>query len=65
MITLTGRMKAALWKLKEEHPSVKAVIMGTRRTDPYSSNYKEFSPTDKDWPPLMRVNPILVSILVY
>lgn len=59
MITLTGRMKAALWKLKEEHPTVKAVIMGTRRTDPYSSNYKEFSPTDKDWPPLMRVNPIL------
>lgn len=59
LITLRGKMKAALWKLRTDHPSTRAVIMGTRRTDPYSINHKEFSPTDADWPPLMRVNPIL------
>ena len=29
-------MKDALWDLKKKHPEVKAVLMGTRRTDPYS-----------------------------
>lgn len=54
-------MKQALMELSSQRPDIKAVVMGTRDTDPYSKNLTAFSPTDKDWPEFMRVNPILVS----
>ena len=36
MITIEGRIKDALGDLKQQHPEIKAVVMGTRRTDPHS-----------------------------
>lgn len=36
-----------------------AFVMGSRRTDPYSLLMDRFEPSSNDWPPLMRVNPIL------
>ena len=42
-------------------PNLKAVLMGTRRTDPLSQNLTSFSPNDPSWPSYMRINPILVS----
>ena len=42
-----------------ERPKIKATLMGTRKTDPYSQCLSYFSPTDGDWPSLMRVNPII------
>ena len=33
--------------------------MGTRRTDPYSSDLNIFQMTDSNWPQIMRVSPLL------
>ncbi|XP_076825340.1 FAD synthase-like isoform X1 [Clavelina lepadiformis] len=57
--TLNGAMKAALRHLHQERPEIKAVVMGTRCGDPYSSGLTSFTACDKDWPPFMRVNPLL------
>nr|XP_054761805.1 FAD synthase-like [Lytechinus pictus] len=58
-ILIKGRIKDALWDMKKNHPTIKAVLMGTRQTDPHSASLSAFSPTDEGWPELMRVNPML------
>lgn len=52
-------MRQALDIYLEETPNVKAVFMGTRRTDPHSEFLTSFTPTDKGWPQFMRINPVL------
>lgn len=59
MLNISGRIRDSLKELQTQHPNIKAVIMGTRKTDPYSSHLQAFSMTDPDWPQFMRVNPIL------
>ena len=59
LITMNGNIKDALKTLKETQPSIKAILLGTRRHDPFSDALRTFSPTDPDWPHYMRVNPIL------
>eukprot|EP01028_Stygiella_incarcerata_P008108 TRINITY_DN3445_c0_g1_i2.p1 TRINITY_DN3445_c0_g1~~TRINITY_DN3445_c0_g1_i2.p1 ORF type:complete len:207 (+),score=51.14 TRINITY_DN3445_c0_g1_i2:121-741(+) len=38
---------------------IRAVFTGTRQNDPSGEKLTEFAPADPDWPPLMRVNPLL------
>ncbi|XP_033751502.1 FAD synthase-like [Pecten maximus] len=59
MLSFNGRIRDCLGDLHTQHPNIKAVVMGTRNTDPYSSHLEGFSMTDPDWPQLMRVNPML------
>ncbi|MCJ1311999.1 hypothetical protein MMC25_005673 [Agyrium rufum] len=40
-------------------PSIKAIFVGTRRTDPHGSSLSPFDPTDGKWPPFMRIHPVL------
>ena len=54
-----GGIKVGLNSLKESHPDLKAIVMGTRRHDPYSSHLKALTMTDDGWPEYMRVFPIL------
>lgn len=52
-------MRRALEAYLLDRPSVRAIFMGTRRTDPHSEFLAHFSPTDADWPQFMRVNPLI------
>lgn len=40
--TIKGNIKNVLEKVCDENPSLKACIMGSRRTDPYCANLKSF-----------------------
>nr|XP_023018916.1 FAD synthase-like [Leptinotarsa decemlineata] len=59
IISVTLEMKEALGQLLKCRPNLKACLMGTRKTDPYSGELSVFQMTDPDWPQVMRVNPIL------
>ncbi|XP_011641569.1 FAD synthase-like isoform X3 [Pogonomyrmex barbatus] len=59
IIRMQQPMRSALSALLKENHNLKASIMGIRRGDPGSENLQAFTPTDPDWPQLMRVNPIL------
>ncbi|CAG9785262.1 unnamed protein product [Diatraea saccharalis] len=61
-ITLTmveGELKTTLQNVLEQDGTLKACLMGTRRTDPYSSDLEFMQKTDSNWPQLIRVSPIL------
>ena len=38
---------------------VKAILVGTRRTDPHGGQLGDFAPTDGKWPAFMRVNAVI------
>lgn len=52
-------MKKGLEIYLEERPSIKAIFVGTRRTDPHGENLTHFDPTDDGWPAVMRVHPVI------
>ncbi|KAH6604739.1 phosphoadenosine phosphosulfate reductase [Trichoderma cornu-damae] len=50
-------MKKGLEVFKAENPSIRAIFVGTRRTDPHGEKLKHFDPTDAGWPDFMRIHP--------
>ncbi|KAH7116007.1 hypothetical protein B0J11DRAFT_115235 [Dendryphion nanum] len=52
-------MKAAFADYLHEQSSVKAIFVGTRRTDPHGEHLKHFDPTDSGWPTFMRIHPVI------
>jgi FAD synthetase len=52
-------MRAALEAYLAEKPGVKAIFVGTRRTDPHGEFLTHFDPTDKGWPQFMRIHPVI------
>jgi len=53
-------MKEAFKLYLEEHKSIKAILVGMRRTDPHGQNLTHFDETDHGWPAFMRVHPVIV-----
>ncbi|KAI1302220.1 phosphoadenosine phosphosulfate reductase [Xylaria venustula] len=52
-------MKEGLEAYLEERPDIKAIFVGTRRTDPHGEKLTHFDPTDGGWPDFMRVHPVI------
>jgi len=52
-------MKEAFKLYLEEHKNVKAILVGTRRTDPHGQMLTHFDQTDMGWPSFMRVHPVI------
>ncbi|KAH8313998.1 hypothetical protein KR067_012361 [Drosophila pandora] len=59
LVEYDGSLKEALTHMQEDMPKIKAVFVGSRNTDPYCQNLAPMQPTDSDWPPMMRLNPLL------
>jgi FAD synthetase len=56
--TCTDGFKAGLEDLVANH-GIKAVLMGTRSTDPFSAHLSDRAMTDEGWPQVLRVMPLL------
>ncbi|KAJ4385698.1 3'-phosphoadenosine 5'-phosphosulfate sulfotransferase [Gnomoniopsis smithogilvyi] len=52
-------MREALEAYLKERPRLKAVFVGTRRTDPHGANLTHFDETDAGWPAFVRVHPVI------
>ena len=52
-------MREAFKSYLEDFPQVKAIFVGTRRTDPHGKNLTAFDPTDGGWPEFVRVHPVI------
>ncbi|KAF2121577.1 hypothetical protein BDV96DRAFT_217283 [Lophiotrema nucula] len=52
-------MKAAFADYLHDEPSVKAIFVGTRRTDPHGEHLTHFDKTDHGWPDFMRIHPVI------
>ena len=52
-------MKAAFAAYLRSFPAVRAIFVGTRRTDPHADALSHFDRTDHGWPDFMRVHPVI------
>ncbi|KAI5288945.1 hypothetical protein KEM54_004649, partial [Ascosphaera aggregata] len=52
-------LKSIFASYLESHPSIRAILVGTRRTDPYGEKLTHFARTDHGWPDFMRVHPVI------
>ncbi|KXT04712.1 hypothetical protein AC579_616 [Pseudocercospora musae] len=52
-------MREAFSAYLSDYPEVKAIFVGTRRTDPHGGSLTHFDMTDKNWPRFMRIHPVI------
>ncbi|KAH8377399.1 hypothetical protein KR093_005287 [Drosophila rubida] len=54
-----GALKLAVEQVIVEHPQVRAMFLGCRRSDPGCAELSSMTPCDNGWPSLMRIFPLL------
>ncbi|RKF73941.1 putative FAD synthase [Golovinomyces cichoracearum] len=59
LVRYTLPMKTAFTCYLEEHKKIKAILVGTRRSDPHGKLLTHFDETDSGWPHFMRVHPVI------
>ncbi|KAH7911495.1 adenine nucleotide alpha hydrolases-like protein [Hygrophoropsis aurantiaca] len=52
-------MRRALEMYKMQFPTIEAILIGTRRSDPHGAKLSHRNKTDPGWPEFERVNPII------
>ncbi|KAF4555628.1 Phosphoadenosine phosphosulfate reductase-like protein [Elsinoe fawcettii] len=52
-------MRQAFEDYLDDNKKIKAIFVGTRRTDPHGASLKYFDPTDRGWPSFMRIHPVI------
>ena len=52
-------MRQAFGDYLEDKKDIKAIFVGTRRTDPHGATLKYFDPTDRGWPSFERIHPVI------
>lgn len=52
-------MKEAFTDYLRDEPRVRAIFVGTRRTDPHGERLQYFDATDGGWPAFMRIHPVI------
>ncbi|GIZ41839.1 hypothetical protein CKM354_000512900 [Cercospora kikuchii] len=52
-------MREAFASYLADTPSVQAIFVGTRRTDPHGAKLTFFDPTDGGWPAFVRIHPVI------
>lgn len=52
-------MLPAFTSYLSSNPCIRAILVGTRRTDPHGHSLTHFDPTDGNWPRFMRIHPVI------
>jgi len=52
-------MREAFAAYLTAQPAIRAIFVGTRRTDPHGGSLTFFDETDRGWPSFMRVHPVI------
>lgn len=52
-------MRSAFSAYLAAHPTIHAIFVGTRRTDPHGGALTAFDATDRGWPEFMRIHPVV------
>ena len=55
----TSTIRSVFASYLSSHPSIRAIFVGTRRTDPHGEKLTHFDRTDSGWPDFMRVHPVI------
>lgn len=55
----TSTLRSSFQDYLSRHQSIKAIFVGTRRTDPHGGKLTHFDRTDRGWPDFMRIHPVI------